>query len=175
MWKALFAGTTALAIAGSSLALAQQPAPQQQQAPQAGPEGRQHWRPSEQDLGALTDARIAAIKAGLKLTADQEKNWPAVEQAIRDLAKERYERRTERRAGRGERRAGPTDPIARLRERADAMTQTAAGLKRLADATDPLYQSLNEDQKHRLLFLVRSMRGHRMAMHGREHRGFDRD
>ena len=176
MWKALFAGTTALAIAGSSLALAQQPAPQQQQAPQAGPEGRQHWRPSEQDLGALTDARIAAIKAGLKLTADQEKNWPAVEQAIRDLAKERQERRTERR---GERRgagtAGAADPIARLRDRADAMTQTAAGLKRLADAADPLYQSLNEDQKHRLLFLVRSMRGHRMAMHWRDHHGFDRD
>jgi len=169
MWKAILAGTTALAIAGSSLGFAQQ------QAPQAGPEGRQHWRPSEQDIDALTDARIAAVKAALKLSPDQERNWPAVEQAIRDLAKERYERRTERRAGRGERRAGPTDPIARLRERADAMTQTAAGLKRLADATDPLYQSLNEDQKHRLLFLVRSMRGHRMAMRWREHRGFERD
>jgi len=94
MWKAILAGTTAIGIAGSSVAFAQQPAPQQ---PQAGFEGRQHWRPSEQDVNAFTDARIAAIKAGLKLTPDQEKNWPGVEQAIRDLAKARYERRTERR------------------------------------------------------------------------------
>jgi zinc resistance-associated protein len=171
MWKALLAGTTALAIAGSSVAFAQQPSPQAQ-APQAGQpahEGRQHWRPSEQDVNALTDARIAAIKAGLKLTPDQEKNWPAVEQAIRDMAKDRYQRRTERR----EQRRG--DPIERLRNRADAMTQTAADLKKLADAADPLYKSLNDDQKHRLFFLVRSMRGHHMAMRGHEHRGFERD
>ena len=177
MWKAVLAGTTALTIAGSSLVLAQAPAPQEPQRPQAGAEARPHWRPSEQDRAALTDARIAAIKTGLKLTPEQEKNWPAVEQAIRDLAKERSERRSERRAARGERRgpgAGPADPIERLRERADAMTQTAAGLKHLADAAGPLYQSLNEDQKHRLFLLVRSMRGDRMA-HWRGHRGFERD
>jgi len=171
MWKALLAGTTALAIAGASVAFAQQPPPQ---APQAGAEGRQHWRPSEQDVNAFTDARIAAIKAGLKLTPDQEKNWPGVEQAIRDLAKDRYERRTERRTERRN-EPRPADPIERLRSRADTMTKTAADLKRLADAADPLYRSLNEDQKHRLFFLVRSMRGHHMAMHWREHRGFDRD
>ncbi len=170
MWKAILAGTTAMAIAGSSVVFAQQPAPQQPQRPQVGAEGRQHWRPSEQDVNAFTDARIAAIKAGLKLTPDQEKNWPGVEQAIRDLAKDRYERRTERR---GEQR--PPDPIERLRQRADAMTKTAADLKHLADAAGPLYQSLNEDQKHRLFFLVRSMRGHHMAMHWRDHRGFERD
>jgi zinc resistance-associated protein len=170
MWKALLAGTTALAIAGASVALAQQPSPHAPQAPQAGAEDRQHWRPSEQDVNAFTDARIAAIKAGLKLTPDQEKNWPGVEQAIRDLAKDRYERRTERRN-----EPRPADPIERLRSRADTMTKTAADLKRLADAAGPLYQSLNEDQKHRLFFLVRSMRGHHMAMHWREHRGFDRD
>ena len=170
MWKALLAGTTALMLAGSSVSFAQQPAqPQQPQRPQVGSEGRPHWRPSEQDVNALTDARIAAIKAGLKLTLDQEKNWPGVEQAIRDLAKDRYERRMERQ---GEPR--PADPIERLRERADAMTKTAADLKRLADAAGPLYQSLNEDQKHRLFFLVRSMRGHHVA-HWREHRGFERD
>jgi zinc resistance-associated protein len=170
MWKTLLAGTTALMIAGSSVCFAQQPAPQQPQRPQVGSEGRPHWRPSEQDVNALTDARIAAIKAGLKLTPDQEKNWPGVEQAIRDLAIDRYERRTQRRN-----EPRPADPIERLREHADAMTKTAADLKKLADAAGPLYQSLNEDQKHRLLFLVRSMRGHHMAMRWREHRGFDRD
>src|ERR1700674_1298181 len=70
MWKALLAGTTALMIAGSSVCFAQQPAPQQPQRPQVGSEGRPHWRPSEQDVNVFTDARIAAIKAGLKLTPD---------------------------------------------------------------------------------------------------------
>jgi hypothetical protein len=93
-----------------------------------------------------------------------------VEQAIRDLAKARYDRRMEHR---GDQQAA--DAIERLRQRADALGQTAAGLKRLADAADPLYKSLTIDQKHRLMFLVRSMRGHHLAMHWRDHRGFDRD
>ena len=169
MWKAVLAGTTALAIAGPSLVFAQQPGPQPQR-PQVGSEARPHWQPSEADFNALTDARVAAVKAGLKLTADQEKNWPAVEQAIRDFAKDRYERRAERRN-----EPRPADPIERLRARADAMTKTAADMKHLADAAAPLYQSLNDDQKHRMFFLVRQMRGHHMAMHWREHRGFERD
>jgi hypothetical protein len=38
---------------------------------------------------AFTDARIAALKTALRLTPEQEKNWPAVEQALRDISKER--------------------------------------------------------------------------------------
>jgi hypothetical protein len=37
-------------------------------------------------LSALTDARINITKAVLQLTADQEKYWPAVEDAIRTRA-----------------------------------------------------------------------------------------
>ena len=48
MWKAVLAGTTALAIAGSSIVFAQQRP--------AGTEPEQHWRPSAQDFGALADA-----------------------------------------------------------------------------------------------------------------------
>ena len=82
MWKAIVAGTAALAIAGTSLAVAQQ----------RGRDGGERWRPSIQDLSAFTDARLAALKAGLTLTADQEKNWPAFEQAARDVAKLRSDR-----------------------------------------------------------------------------------
>ena len=32
-----------------------------------------------EDRAAFADARIAAVHAGLKLTADQEKLWPPVE------------------------------------------------------------------------------------------------
>ena len=38
------------------------------------------------------------------------------------------------------------DPVERLRQRAAAMTDTGAALK-VADATDPLYKSLDESQE----------------------------
>ena len=44
---------------------------------------------SVEDRAAFTDARIAALKAGLKLTAAQEKYWPGFETALRDVAKAR--------------------------------------------------------------------------------------
>ena len=84
MLKYILAGTTALAIAGGSLAYAQK-------GPDGG-KGAERWRPTAEDRAALGDARIAALKAGLKLTPEQEKNWPAAEAAMRDLAKQRSER-----------------------------------------------------------------------------------
>ena len=47
---------------------------------------------SAADLNALTDARVGIIKAALQLTPDQEKYWPAVEEAIRARAKNRQAR-----------------------------------------------------------------------------------
>ena len=41
---------------------------------------------------------VAALKAGLQLTPDQAKNWPAFEQALRDMAQLRMERRQAREA-----------------------------------------------------------------------------
>ena len=61
MWKTVLAGTTALAIAGATLAYAQ-PGP-------AGHERGQRWRPNAADIAAFADARIAALHAGLQLNA----------------------------------------------------------------------------------------------------------
>jgi hypothetical protein len=164
MMKQVLAVTFALSLTGASLALAQQGGAQQ------GPErGGARWRPNAEDAAAFTDAHLAALKAGLKLTPEQEKNWPAVETAIRDLAKDRADRmkaRMERMAALREARrggdstqAGPAQPgpdaIARLREGADAMTARAANLKKLADAAEPLYKSLDDSQKHRFGMLLR--------------------
>src|SRR4029077_19986745 len=102
------------------------------------------------DIAAFGDARIAALHAGLKLTAEQEKLWPPVETALRDLAKQRSERFAARANA-----DGPKDPIDRLNLRADVMGQRAAGLKKLADAAGPLYKSLDESQKHRFVMLAR--------------------
>jgi hypothetical protein len=158
MWKTLAAGTTVLAITGASLAYAQK-----------GPDGFEHakrWRPNAEDISALGDAKIAAIHAGLKLTAEQEKNWPAVETALRDLAKQRSDRFAARANA-----DKPKDPVERLTLRADMMTQTGAALKKLADAAGPLYKSLDEGQKHRLMILAR-LEGRSFGgdgRHGRQH------
>lgn len=145
MWKTVLAALTALSVCGGSLAFAQQ-APAPSDAPR--------WRPSAEDMAALADARIAALRAGLKLSPDQDKHWPAVEAAIRDLAKQRAERMTARRADRGDQTSRP-DAIARLRRGADVMTQRGIALKKLADAAEPLYSSLDEGQKHRFALLLR--------------------
>src|SRR5580700_8572612 len=63
------------------------------QAPQDRSDGPRPFAFSREDAGALIDARIAALHSGLKLTADQERMWPAFEQAYRDLAKLRLDRR----------------------------------------------------------------------------------
>ncbi len=119
----------------------------------------QGFRPSAEDVAALTDARVAGLKAGLKLTAEQEKNWPAVEAAIRDLAKERADRmatrREARRGGDNAQQQPRPDAITRLRQGADAMTARATGLKKLADAAEPLYKSLDDGQKRRFGMLLR--------------------
>jgi len=46
------------------------------------------------------------------------------------------------------------DPVARLRERADTMATTAAAMKKIADAADPLYKTLDDGQKRRLAILT---------------------
>jgi hypothetical protein len=145
MKKILLAGVAAIAIAGSSLAYAQHR------------EWFHHERMSPEDRAAFADARIAAVKAGLKLTPDQEKLWPPVEAAVRDFAKLRIDRANARMTA--EKDAAddaqkPDDPVARLRARADRMATTAAVLKRIADASDPLYKTLDDNQKRRLKVLT---------------------
>ncbi len=47
-------------------------------------ERMQHWA---DDHEAMLDAKLAGLRAGLRLTSDQEKLWPPFEAAIRDAAK----------------------------------------------------------------------------------------
>src|SRR5271170_2362581 len=70
---------------------------------------QQHSRFSSEDRAAFLDARIAALKAGLELSADQEKNWPPLESAMRDLAKERAARFAAWRQSRSEDRDEASD------------------------------------------------------------------
>ena len=142
MKKILLAGTAALVLAGSTAVYAQH-----------RPWFHNHSRMSVEDRTAFADARIAAIHAGLKLNADQEKLWPPVETAVKEFAKRRIDRANARmNAMRDDSRdrQQPDDPVARLRDRADTMATTAAAMKKIADAADPLYKTLDDGQKRRL-------------------------
>lgn len=145
----------------------------------------QHWpgrwhgfsRATPDDMSALADARIAAVKVGLRLTPEQEAMWSPVETAARDLARQRIERVAARRDARRDRREqrSPDELFERFKRRADNMTASAAGLKKLVEAAEPLYRSLNDDQKRRLVMLTRLGGHHRFGMHRqwREGRDFD--
>jgi hypothetical protein len=102
-------------------------------------------RLSPTERKTVTDARVAAITIALQLTSEQQQYWPAVEEAIRARAEGRY-----RRLAALEGRISQTrevDPVRLYRERADSLAQRAAELRRLADAWQPLQQSLSPDQK----------------------------
>jgi hypothetical protein len=179
MRKFAIAGIAALAIAGSTAVYAQH-----------RPWFHEHMgqmRMSPEDRAAFTDARIAAVHAGLKLNPDQEKLWPPVETAVRDFAKLRIDRANARinaKPDDSQDAQKPNDPVARLRERADNMATSAAALKKIADAADPLYKTLDDGQKRRLAVLTHMGRfgggwRHRGFEHGMmggdRDRGYDRD
>jgi hypothetical protein len=164
MKKVLLAGVAALAIAGSTVVYAQH-----------RPWFHIHERMNPEDRAAFTDARIAAVHAGLKLTPDQEKLWPPLEAAVRDFAKMRIDRANARMNSQKDDSKDaqkPDDPVARLHERADNMAVTAAALKKIADAADPLYKTLDDGQKRRLKILTH-MEG-RFGGGGWRHREFER-
>jgi hypothetical protein len=54
------------------------------------------------------------------------------------------------------------DPVEFLQRRAEALAQRAADLKKLADAWQPLYQTLSPEQKRRMaalaIFVLRELR-----------------
>jgi hypothetical protein len=163
MKKVLLAGVAALAIAGSTVVYAQH-----------RPSSHDQARMNPEDRAAFADARIAAVKAGLKLTPDQDKLWPPVEAAVRDFTKMRIDRANARMNAPADTKDAqkPDDPVGRLRQRADRMATTAAAMKKIADAADPLYKTLDDGQKRRLAFLTHM--GGQSGGEEAHHRGFER-
>lgn len=132
--------------------------------------GRDRFSP--EDRAAFFDARIAAIHAGLRLTPDQEKLWPAVESAVRDMVAQGVEARQQRQT-----QAAPADPVERMARMGEMSSRRGAALTKLADAARPLYSSLNDEQKRRLMVLAHPMRGGQgpQGMMGRRGGGEHRD
>jgi len=156
MLKTIAVAATALFVATSPLAYAQTPS--------AGAPGRL----SAAEWNTLTDLRIDLVKAALQLTPDQMKYWPAVENAIRNRAQDRQARIAKIAETVGSKvDEGPSeilrnrDPINFMQRRADALAQRATNLKNLANAWQPLYQTLSQEQKQRMaaltLFVLRDV------------------
>jgi hypothetical protein len=138
----------------------------------------QHWAA---DHEALLDAGLAGLRAGLKLTSDQDKLWPPFEAAVRDAANlhmEQMKSMMERMRKMREMmtQGAPQEavsPVDRLEAMAQRISDRAAAIKAVADAARPLYASLDESQKRRfallgreLIMMQHSRQGMEM-MHGR--------
>src|SRR6516162_194739 len=139
MLRIVATGLTALFVTASPLAYAQAPSAE--------------IHITAADLAQLTDMRVNIVKAALQLTPDQKKYWPAIEDAIRTRAKDRQARiivAAKRMAEMDE--SNPIDvlrnrdPTDFLRRRADALTQRADDLKKLAAAWEPLYKTLSPNR-----------------------------
>ncbi|MGO4525827.1 Spy/CpxP family protein refolding chaperone [Microvirga sp. 2MCAF35] len=164
-----------IGIAGPALAQATAPAPHQTPSTQSGEQSSMTRMPMDQmmgrgmmqsrrmmpygmmgrfspeDMSAFIDAHIAAIHAGLKFSADQEKLWPPVETAIRNLATLHA---GHMQAMSQARETMASDPVGWVRAMADRMSQGGDAMRKLADAASPLYATLDEGQKRRLQVLV---------------------
>ena len=107
----------------------------------------------------LLDEHLADMKAGLKLTDEQAKNWPAFELAVRDAAKGKAERWRQAREliERGER----PSPIERMSTMADHLEKSGAELRTVVAAAKPLYDSLTDAQKQDFGRLMREFKPHR--------------
>jgi LTXXQ motif family protein len=159
MLKTVVIGTTAFFLTASSIASAQSPQTSSPATPQ---------RLNATERNTLTDMRVDLVKAALQLTPEQEKYWPAVESAIRAGAEDRNARVAKiqetvgRRADEGRIEAlRNRDPIAFLQRRSQALAQRSADLDKLAEAWQPLYNTLNQEQRQRMaalaVFVIREM------------------
>ncbi|CCE11137.1 conserved exported hypothetical protein [Bradyrhizobium sp. STM 3843] len=120
------------------------------------------------DRNTLTDMRVDLVKAALQLTPEQEKFWPAVESAIRSGAEDRRARIAKIQETVGVRNdesrmeaMRKRDPIAFLQRRSQALAQRSADLDKLAEAWQPLYNTLSQEQRQRMaalsIFVLREM------------------
>jgi hypothetical protein len=129
--------------------------------------------PTAADMKSLTDMRVGVVKAALQLTPDQEKYWPPLEEAIRARAKNRQARLEQFAEWRDNAATDATplsdrNPVELIQRRANLLIQRGTDLKKVADAWQPLYQTLSQDQKRRVGFVsMVALRGMRDAVERR--------
>jgi hypothetical protein len=150
----IFAAALLTSTAFASPSFAQSPIPDYQAAPRKEARNTREG-PTVNQLTAIDDARVARLKADLHLTSDQEGYWGKLESALKDISKRRADRAIARWNGErdardkdaDDKRAEPATPMERMRRAAEGMNLQAADLKSVADASEPLYGKLDEQQR----------------------------
>jgi gas vesicle protein len=100
---------------------------------------------SSEQIVAASDANINRIKAALKLTPEQEKNWDGFSNAMHALGNNGAQRLNLREAR--ARRDPPDDIIEQMRNEAQFLNDRAIDQRAVADAAEPLFTSLDDKQK----------------------------
>jgi Spy/CpxP family protein refolding chaperone len=148
MKRIIVIALAAAALSGSVLALGAAAAP-------GDPPSPNDAQATSEAGGFMLDAHLAGMKAALKLTPDQEKNWAAFESAVRDAAQARREAmRDMRKSWRSDERPSPID---RMTAAADRLAKASTEIKAIADAAKPLYESLDDGQRHHFGPLMASL------------------
>jgi hypothetical protein len=98
-----------------------------------------------EQIVANSDAYIDRIKTELNLTPEQEKNWSSFNSAMHYLGHNGAERLNLRIAR--AKRDPPDDIVEQMRNEAQFLVDRAADQRAVADAAEPLFTSLNDQQK----------------------------
>ena len=100
---------------------------------------------NQTDARAVLNARLAALKVVMELTPEQERLWPPVEQAIRDIVRGATQRSAQRIDA-----ARPAHFLNVLGVIAEAEEARGRELRRFVDAARPLVNALGEEQRRRI-------------------------
>ena len=98
-----------------------------------------------EQIVASSDANIERIKTELNLTPEQEKNWTAFNSAMHYLGHNGADRLNLRIAR--AKRDPPDDIIEQMRNEAQFLDDRAVDQRNVADAAEPLFTSLDANQK----------------------------
>ena len=99
---------------------------------------------------AALDAQLKGMKTSLRLNADQEKLWGPFESSVQDGAKARV-------VALQKEQGDNLSPMDRLNAKAERYAQSGANLDKMVEAAKPLYESLDDAQKHTFVTLGRML------------------
>ena len=97
----------------------------------------------------MSSGHVAKLKAVLKLTAEQEPLWPAIDRAFREISQSQ---------------AASPGFVQGIKQRVAQVALNSLALRRLATAAQPLIRTLSDEQKQNALQFARSMGLHSVAL-----------
>ena len=92
----------------------------------------------------MSVTHVTRLKAALKLTAQQEQLWPAIEHAFREISQ-------------AQEAVASQGIVQGIKHRVTSIGLNTSALRRLASAAYPLIRTLNEEQKQNGLAFARSV------------------